>query len=746
MNSTWNKALRSACALAPLALAAVDHGPSPAAAATYYLSSKGSDAGNGTSEETPFASLAKASAVVEAGDEVKFKCGDVFFGTFKPKASGTAAAPIALSSYGKGAKPGLTGFKRITRWTAVVGRPGLYEAVLSPTPTGLLEMVRFDGSLQPKGRLPKAGRGWEQDPTKPGYATDSWFQVKSHTANKQITTADAVPDVTGGEIVQKKYQWILDRGRIDSMKTADGVTTINITEYPVLYNNPYAAFDKNGFFVQNHIRCLTEVGDWCYDAATHKITMFFGAEPPTKHVVEAACVDSVADLTNRCHIRLDGLSLTGANGNLVRLDVPPGTTGQCDHISLNNCDLSFAGVNGIGVATYRHTRFALDAQQGTVTNCTISYINNNGISIEENANWTITGNTVHHVAMWEGLLQSADGQGIGIYLPGENSLVQNNTVSYIGYNGIHFHGSGVQIRSNYVHHFCMVKGDGGGIYTYGGEERKVWAKPRVVDHNIVHDGMGNTEGVYKQEPGNPYAPQAQGIYMDGNTTDVVISNNTVFRVASNGLFLGSNGNITAYGNALADNHTGQLGIDDQKAAQGPFQPTNLNVHDNLCFAFEREQLCLTVGLPRKPQGKTQAEYVLGIGTLANNLYLRPVSEPDSVSTAGYVNCRNALSFAPLKSHRDYGVFNDYPGGGVVFTSWDNQFLSLDKWQQAWGQDKGTKKTGRSVTSVKDLRLEYNPTNAPVVKALPGTFEDAYGKVYTNSITLQPYSSAVLMKK
>ncbi|HNQ34595.1 MAG TPA: right-handed parallel beta-helix repeat-containing protein [bacterium] len=717
--------------------------PDPAAAAApghiYYVSSKGSDANDGASVKTPFASIAKLNGVLAAGDTARFKRGEIFFGTLRPKTSGTAAAPIRIGAYGTGARPIITGFRRITGWKAA--GPGLYQATLDPAPTGRLEMIRFDGRLQPKGRLPKAGRGW-----KPGSDTDSWFEIRSHLANREITSADAVPDVAGGEIVQKKYQWIIDRGRIDTVLTnnVDGQTlrTIKITEYPTLYDNPYHAFDKNGFFVQNHVSCLTEPGDWCYDETTRRITMHFGAGPPDRHVVEAAALDNAVDLTNRAYVNLEDLALTGANGDLVRLDVPDNLTGKCHRVSINNCDLAFAGRNGVAVIEHRFTTYTSDAADGSITNCTISEINNNGISLGENPRWTITGNTLSRIALNEGLQQNSDGQGIGIFAAGADSLIQHNEISQVGYSGLYFVGSGIQIRNNHIHHFCLVKSDGGGIYTYGGETRKTHAKPRVIDRNVVHDGVGSIEGRHVSEAGNPYTPQCQGIYMDGNATDVIITGNTSFRNASAGLSLGSNSRITVYGNTLADNHTTQLQIDDQKSP-----PANLDIHDNILFAFEREQLCLSVGLARKPGNLTQAQYVAAIGTLADNLYLRPVREPENISTIGYPHCGDGGGHDPNRSHANYGVFNDYPGGGIIATTWNGSpFLSLDRWQKEWGQDAGTRKTFRSVAGIADLRLEYNPTDAAAVKKLPGVFEDARGAVYKNSLTLPPYSSAVLMRK
>jgi hypothetical protein len=310
----------------------------------------------------------------------------------------------------------------------------------------------------------------------------------------------------------------------------------------------------------------------------------------------------------------------------------------------------------------------------------------------------------------------------------------------------------------------MLKGDGGGIYTYGGGSpgaRLAWSSRRTVAGNIVHDGIGNTEGIV-EATGNPWNASAQGLYMDGNTTDVDLYDNSAFRVAQNGLQSGENARVTAHHNTLADNRVGQLSI-GQTVKDLATYPTDLRFHDNLCVAFEREQRVLVVHLPL--DGQTPAEqqqYIRSLGTITNNRYFRPVFEPDDIDTSGYPNCCNGgLGYDPDMSYRDYGGFNNFHGGGVVGISWNgSRFLSLDKWQQ-WGRDQGTKKTWRTAASVKDLRLEFNATKSAVSKTLPpgswhavnalapgtsGAYDSGVtGAIYTGSITLQPYTSVVLMK-
>src|SRR5687768_4335447 len=77
----------------------------PAAAATYYVSSSGSDNNVGTSPASAWRSIARVNtATVLAGDRIFFKGGAVYSGSllFDETRGGTAANPVTVSSYGTG--------------------------------------------------------------------------------------------------------------------------------------------------------------------------------------------------------------------------------------------------------------------------------------------------------------------------------------------------------------------------------------------------------------------------------------------------------------------------------------------------------------------------------------------------------------------------------------------------------------------------------------------------------------------
>ena len=117
------------------------------------------------------------------------------------------------------------------------------------------------------------------------------------------------------------------------------------------------------------------------------------------------------------------------------------------------------------------------------------------------------------------------------------------------------------------------------------------------------------------------------------------------------------------------------------------------------------------------------------GTWNNNFYCRPLSEPNGITTGGCYNtsCTGGIIQVGLD--------------GVGFTD-----RSLDTWKTFSGQDAATVKTPITITDVNKIRFEYNATqSATVVSLVPNTYMDVRGVVYSTNITLQPYTSAILLQ-
>ncbi len=79
---------------------------------SYYVSNDGNDANDGTSQITPWETIAKVNSElkgtnpdIQLGDDIYFKCGDTFEGELDLRIGGEEGNPMIISSYGTGAKP-----------------------------------------------------------------------------------------------------------------------------------------------------------------------------------------------------------------------------------------------------------------------------------------------------------------------------------------------------------------------------------------------------------------------------------------------------------------------------------------------------------------------------------------------------------------------------------------------------------------------------------------------------------------
>ncbi|MFK8849710.1 right-handed parallel beta-helix repeat-containing protein [Streptomyces sp. Ac-502] len=81
------------------------------AGTTYFVDcASGDDNANGTTESTPWRSLARADKVTFApGDSLRLRAGTTCQGTLAPKGSGTAQAPVSVEPYGRGVAPVVDG-------------------------------------------------------------------------------------------------------------------------------------------------------------------------------------------------------------------------------------------------------------------------------------------------------------------------------------------------------------------------------------------------------------------------------------------------------------------------------------------------------------------------------------------------------------------------------------------------------------------------------------------------------------
>lgn len=611
---------------------------SKAFATTYYVASAGNDINNGTTTGTPFLTITKAISVSVSGDNILLNKGDVWNEKITVTTSGTSGNIITFSSYGTGAKPIISGFQTLTGWTNVGN-------VWSSTFTNSVQYqntVLIDGKLQPKGRYPN----------------NSWLTITSHSGNNQITgSLTGTPNYTGGEVVIRNNKWTLDHLNITSQSGG----TINFS--PATY---YGLNDGFGYFIQNIESVLDTVGEYAYDVSLKVIKVYATSLP----IVKASAIDTLINICKKSYISFDGIQIEGANIAGICAD-------SSSNIIVTNCTLKNMGQDAvnIGATTYL-----------TISNNTFSNIFNDAVFTQQenhgsNIGLIISGNTFSNVGNKAGMGASRFTSYTGIAAFANKMQIINNRIDSIGYIALQFFGDSPRIENNVVSNFCFVKDDGGGIYTWMGAGIKHGA---IVRTNIVFNGLTALEGT-----ANIYDTATSGIYMDNETTDVLIDSNTVYNIPMAGIFLHVTHSIT--------------------------------LRNNISYNCQR---------------------LLHIEIAENTILKENVFATPSAS-GNYSNVY--LRYFPYITASDSNYYyNPYDSNKLFKYSLIGQNYSLKRWQDSTGFDLHSKRKPSGIISA-DPILKVNATTVAASYDLVGTYRDFDDNLYYGSITLQPYTSKVLFK-
>lgn len=480
---------------------------SASSAADYHFSNERGDDSRSFAQaqnpDTPWKSIEKLNAIfpsLQPGDKVLLRRGETFFGTVVMTSSGASGRPITIGAYGSGADPIITSFVTLSDWKSIGN--GIYEAghpMLKNKPTTL---VAFNDRDREMGRYPNS------DTANKGYLTYEKTSWNSITDNE----LSSWPNWTGAEVVIRKIYWILDRHKI----TSHSGNTINYATNPETPYQPKAEF---GYFIQNHVRTLDQLGEWYYDVNAAKLKVFFGSDRPSLHSVQIAVLDNLLTQVRRVdHVVIENIHFRGANAHAVELK-----TGN--NVAIKNSKIEMVGVNGI----YAHGSYRLLLEGNEVVD-----VHNSAIELNSCDDAIIRNNRIENIQLFPGMGKSGDGNGFGIFSPNDNNLIEGNRIINSGYVGIRFGGNNTVVRNNFINHFNKTKNDGGGIYTYTGGSNERFYNRKVIG-NIILNGQGVVEGTNIRSA--LAKPQSEGIYLDDNTTGVEVAYNTIANMSSKGIYL-----------------------------------------------------------------------------------------------------------------------------------------------------------------------------------------------------------------
>lgn len=597
-----------------------------ARATTFYLSATGNDGNSGTSEASPWRSIDKlnaSSASIHAGDSILFNRGDTFYGGIVVSVSGTAGSPITYGAYGSTALPLpiITGLSEVSAWSA--DGTNIY-AVDVPNHGAYLTSVIIGETIQPMGRYPRA------DAADYGYLSLDSTSAATNLTDSALASA---PNFNGGEAVIRLRRWILMRAPI----TSHSGGTLTFT--PTSDGSRYSLSAGTGYFIQNHRATLTQNGDWYYDAATGTLHMYYTSTPPA---VRVPSVDHLLTATGRDYITINNLSFVGCHGNAIDMH-------STDNVDIQHNEFHFAGTQAGYFQNTSFVNFSNNLVQDSLNNALI-------FTSSISTNYTIRSNTLLNTGLIAGMGSHTDELSHeGMRVRGASDMVvEYNTLTNTGFLGIEFYGNRILIKNNVIDHYCFVKDDSGGIYTWnGGSDPSVrqW-EDRVITGNIVMNGVGAPTSAAG-------GPDVEGIYMDNNTNHVDINNNTVFSIHASAFYANSPTDMSVTDNTFYD--SGQsIGLtryidDGSNPTNGGQDLANVTITGNVRFPRRASQYVLRysdLGV-NFPSASTIPDRLRQIGSINGNFDAQP----------------NPFSFA-YSYKPDSGVPSVFPPP-VSFQTWRN---------------------------------------------------------------------------
>jgi parallel beta-helix repeat protein len=658
------------------------------AATTYYVSFSAGNDNNTTTQAkspaTPWKTLSKINSLMSAGtivngDKVLLKAGDTWYDTLQ------LSKGIILDSFGTGAQPVVTGFYTVTSWTSLGG--GIYESEAMPTPPNV-SMVTLNGLPVAMGRFPNA------DAANGGYLT---YEAHGSGYIRDVSGKPAtVTNATwaGATVLIRTSHFVIERSTI-SLINGDTIKYSPSTTTPT---------DTYGYFLENDINALDQLGEWFYNPSTKKIDVFFGSAGPTGFTVQ------VAAKNNLCEPRVNNTSIsniTFTGGNQYCLY---NNWGGVSGLTVNNCNFWYAG----------SAAFGLTGRAGLViTNCSFRYANNIGISISyHNDRPLLQNNLVRDIGQFPGMywkdanIAIRYGNGICFIAQSWESPAYyggtflNNKVLNCGYMGIFAEGDSNTVKYNYVDTVCTVLDDGGGIYT--GNSQAVVNKYEVIDSNQVFHALGNTFGT-----GSNTIKFGEGIYLDDNSINVKVRGNTSAHNADYGIYLHNARKNTIQNNTVIDNGRFQLAFQDDHI--GSFAIDSNTITNNTFFSYNAAQAIMYLA----KENDVTADFST-FATWNNNRYCAPFK----LSAGAEQNIVQTNWFS-------HSQVNNY---------------SLAAWKTFSSQDAATTATPIAVTDPTHIIFNVNSSQA-VSKRLSfcAPLVGVDNTSFTNKAIVNPFQSVILLK-
>lgn len=653
----------------------------------YVSSSDGNDSDNGTTQGLAYRTIGKVNAIFSSlspGDSVLFKRGDTFLGQFFLSRSGLSGQPIIISAYGTGSKPIISGLVLLHNWTSV--GTNLYECTPDSTMKATCNVLTINGFPKDVGRTPNIG---------------SYYAYSSATATQLNTSLTGSPSYVGAEVVLKYKSYVISKKTI----TAQSGGTLTIANGQFIDDgrgvNPSSG-SNYGFFLQRFQNSLDANGEWYFNKGTNKMRIYSTVNPSTL-IIKASFKDTVVNSNSSKYITFDNLQIEGASIYGIE-------SYNSSNITIQNCTF-LNNTRAIYLWNPIHPTVQYNYIRNSFNNAILISANSGTPASQVDCNY----NYVDSTGMLMGMApfnSDANMKGIvcrtGPGTVGQYNNIIGNVVRHVGHMGIQFQGSNVIVRRNWTDSLCERIQDGGGIYTFDLNTAVTTDNyvNRVVDSNFVSNAIGGGWGV-----GSDNNVDVCAIYMDDQTMNVTIKNNTAWNIPGNGVQMNTPKNITITDNTFY-NCLYAFNLNQRQFGR----VSNVKASRNIIYQKDATQYNFyTVNDTTNPQSQSQ--------------WLQSMIVTDS----------NWITNLKSSSYNATTKPSVIPSSSYTVT-----IFNLAAWQSTYGHDVHAVLPPVTVTTT-NTRIVFNPSDTVTRPGFVGFRKVSPNNVfYNNYITLQPWTSAVLI--
>lgn len=484
-------------------------------AKSIYVSKDGADTNGGTLE-SPYLTIARASAMLSAGDTCFIMEGR-YNEVLQTQASGTSTSPIVYTAY-QDDEVLISATEKLTGWQVHSG--DIYKATYTMT-LGRQNMIFADGKVMDWARWPN---NEDNDP----YTIDAYDVVNGGSGSTIITSRFPTHDWTGG------YVWYLGAHSGTSWtreikSTTSTVITfeeVDITKWPFDPHNPtvYRNENRGRYVLKGVMDALDYEREWYYEAGTVYFQAPGNVDPNTLDI-EVGVRSATINIKNN-YVHVIGLKAFGGN---VQVGGEHSLLSHCEIIhgmqTLDEFDNSSAQTGDAAVY--------VSASYATVDHNTVKGSSLNGIIVQGWGGITDVVISNNHVS---------ECNTVGIHAsPIRSSATKctfwGNTIHTTGRDGMYSSGTNCEIAYNDIYDCMRINNDGGVFYTVGNTSDK----NTTIHHNWFRDSEGPD-----------YADgRCAGIYLDNNSKGYLVHHNVVYNVTWAGIQINwDNWNIDFFNNSI----------------------------------------------------------------------------------------------------------------------------------------------------------------------------------------------------